>query len=293
MKAIIFGASGQDGYFLKTLLVKKEIDVISVSRKGDALNGDVGNLNLVATLVKKYMPDYVFHFAACSTTRHDALFENHETISTGTLNILESVRLSCPKAKVFISGSAMQFKNVGLPINENTPFDPGSPYAVSRIQSVYAARYYRETFGVNVYVGYLFNHDSEFRGKRHINKKIALAANRIAQGKCETLVIGDIEVQKEFNYAVDIVDAIWTLVNQHDIFEVVIGSGKTHSIREWIACCFKIRELSWESFVEIKSNYTPEYNILVSDPKVIMSLGWKPRTDIDQLAKIMLEDGNG
>ena len=173
MNVIVFGASGQDGYYLNELLQKQNINVIKVSRKIGDLIGNIADYSFVESIIKEYQPKYIFHFAANSTTHHRALFENHESISTGTLNVLEAVRLHCPATKVFLSGSAMQFKNEGFPISEQTPFEASSPYSVARIQSVYAARYYRDKFGLKVYVGYFFNHDSPLRTEQHVNQKIA------------------------------------------------------------------------------------------------------------------------
>ena len=116
-------------------------------------------------------PDVIFHLAANSTTKHEALRENHETIVTGTLNILESVLCHSPETRVFIVGSGLQFKNSGLPISEDSEFDAASAYAVARIQSVYVARYFRR-LGVRVYVGYLFHHESPFRHPHHVSKVI-------------------------------------------------------------------------------------------------------------------------
>lgn len=134
--AIIFGSNGQDGHYLRLLLQQHTIQCISISRKGDAVNGDVGERIFVEEQIKRHTPAFIFHLAARSSTHHSALFENHHTICTGTLNILEAVKEHSPKSRVFISGSAMQFKNTGLPIDEQTPFDPSSPYSVARIQSV-------------------------------------------------------------------------------------------------------------------------------------------------------------
>ena len=198
---IIFGASGQDGYYLNLLLIKQGFTVIKISRHQGDLLGDISDYVFVESIIKKYQPEFVFHLAANSTTRHFSLFENHAAISTGTINLLESVRLYGPKARIFLSGSAMQFKNEGMPINEVTPFEAGSPYSVARIHSCYAARYYRNAFGLRIYFGYFFNHDSPLRTEQHVNQKIVLAAKRIFQGSREKLVLGNIEVKKEFNFA--------------------------------------------------------------------------------------------
>lgn len=288
--AIIFGANGQDGFYLNELLKLYSTEVIKVSRTGDCINGSVGDYNFVGNLIKKYQPHFIFHFAANSTTRHNALFDNHEAISTGTLNILECVKLHCPGAKVFISGSAMQFKNDGRPIDEQTPFEASSPYSIARIQSVYAARYYRKVFGLKIYAGYFFNHDSPLRTEKHVNQKIAKAAKRIAQGSSEKLILGNIEVKKEFNFAGDIVAAVWQLVNQNEIFEAVVGNGEAYSIEEWLAYCFSQQNIDWQRYVVLEKDFVPEYEILVSNPKLIKTLGWQPKINFYQLANMMINE---
>src|SRR6478672_7437285 len=208
MNAIIFGISGQDGQYLTELLEHLGLNVVGVDRSGRYHSVNLADLSMVNAFIKDVQPDYIFHLAASSTTRHDAWQHNHDTISTGTLNILESVYQSCKQAKVFLSGSGLQFLNTGSPIKETDPFDASSLYAVSRIHSTFAARYYR-TLGVRAYVGYFFNHDSPLRTERHINKLITSTVNRISSGSRETLEIGDISVQKEFGFAGDIVKAVW------------------------------------------------------------------------------------
>jgi GDPmannose 4,6-dehydratase len=287
-KALIFGINGQDGFYLTKLLEQNQISVIGVSRTNAELEGNVGNYDFVESIIKNHQPDYIFHLAANSTTQHAVLFENHETISTGTLNILESVKLYCPEAVVFLSGSAMQFKNVGKPINEQTPFDASSAYSVSRIQSIYAGRYYREKFGLKVYMGYFFNHDSPLRTEKHVNQKIVRAVQRIDKGSSEKLELGNIDVQKEFNFAGDVVEAIWKLVNQEIVFEAVIGSGITFSIKDWITYCFEKINRNWKESVFQKDFYIPEYQTLISDPTLIKSLGWSPKINFYQLADMMM-----
>jgi GDPmannose 4,6-dehydratase len=188
MTAIIFGANGQDGYYLTNLLQQQGYTVIGVLRSGKNLATDITIYEDVAALIKNASPYYIFHFAANSTTRHGALFENHATISTGTLNILEAVKNFSPLTKVFISGSGLQFVNNDQPIKETDAFDARDAYSVSRIHTVYAARYYR-LLGLKVYVGYFFNHDSPRRTERHMAKKITEAVKRIANGSHEKLEI--------------------------------------------------------------------------------------------------------
>ncbi len=290
MKAMIFGSNGQDGYYLNRLFDREHIECICISRKGNGIHGDVGDTKFVDTQIREHQPTHIFHLAARSSTHHSALFENHHTICTGTLNILEAVKVYCPSAKIFISGSAMQFKNEGVPIDELTPFEASSPYSVARIQSVYAARYYRSKFGLQVYVGYFFNHDSPLRTEQHVNQKIVQAVKRIQAGSPEKLELGNIDVKKEFSYAGDIAEAVWILVNQTAVFEAVIGSGKAYSIREWAEYCFRKINREWQDSVVKKAGFAAEYDLLVSKPALMKSLGWEPKVDFYQLADMMMTE---
>lgn len=287
MTAIIFGAGGQDGYYLTELLSKKKIKVIGLSRGEGFKHADISNYEEVTRVVKQHLPEFIFHLAANSTTRHDAMFENHSTISTGTLNILEAVKTFSPTCKVFISGSGLQFKNENKPIKETDPFEARDPYSVSRIQSVYAARYFR-MLGVRGYVGYFFNHDSPRRTERHMTKKIAEAAKRIIAGSDEKLEIGDTSVIKEYTYAADVAEGIWTLITQEHVFEANISSGIGYNIEQWLNECFGFGKKNWQEHVVIKDNFFAEYRMLVSDPALINSLGWQAETNFKELAKIMM-----
>jgi GDPmannose 4,6-dehydratase len=292
MNAIIFGATGQDGFYLTNLLRENKIDVIPVARKGAEIVGDVADYHFVHNLLRIYRPGFIFHLAANSTTRHDAVFENHSTITTGTLNILEAARELVADGKIFLSGSGLQFFNSGAPINETSPFNPLSPYAVSRIQSVYAGRYYR-TLGLQVYVGYFFNHESPLRSERHVSKMITNAVCRIAKGSYEFIEIGNLSTRKEWTFAGDIMNAVWNLVNQDTVFEAVIGSGLAYSIEEFIISCFNRIGKDWHNYVRQIEGFVSEYQILVSDPTLIKQLGWEPKITLDQLAQMMLSYNQG
>jgi GDPmannose 4,6-dehydratase len=289
MKAIIFGANGQDGFYLINLLKQKGVDVVGISRSGNFLHIDISSYEEVAQLVLEHKPDYIFHLAAESTTRHDALFKNHQAIATGTLNILESVRLHSLSTKVFISGSGLQFVNHNLPIKETDPFEARDAYSVSRIQSVYAARYFRDIHRVKTYVGYFFNHDSPKRSERHVAQKIAAAAKRISQGSNERLLIGDITTIKEWTFAGDIVEALWIFVQQEAYFEANLSSGIGNSIADFLHACFSLIGKDWQNYVDVEPGFISEYHQLVSDPTRIYSMGWKPKVTLSQLAELMMK----
>ena len=287
MNAIIFGVNGQDGFYLSELLRQEKIEVIGVSRNKGKIIGDIKNYNFVSDIIRQFKPSYIFHLAANSTTNHSAIFDNHEAICSGTLNILEAARMHCPGAKIFIAGSGLQFNNDGISINENTSFSPSSIYSVARIQAVYACRYFRDKFKLKVYIGYLFNHDSPLRSERHVNQKIITAVNRIENGSQEKISLGNISVKKEFGYAKDIANGIWHLLNQDDFYEAAIGTGKAYSLLDWLEICFSMIGKKWQDYVIIDNTFKSEYEILVSDPKTIFSTGWRPQFDINDLAKIM------
>lgn len=288
MTAIIFGINGQDGHYLSELLKKEGVEVVGVSRQHDSgENADISVFEDVRRLIQKYLPQYIFHLAANSTTKHEALFENEATIGKGTINILEAVRAFSPLSKVFISGSGLQFQNNGNPIRETDPFEARDAYSVARIHSVYASRYFR-SMGSKVYVGYFFNHDSPLRTERHMSRKISAAANRISAGSNEKIEIGDISVIKEYSFAGDIVKAVWTLVNQDSIFEANLGAGIGYSIEDWLDTCFKLIGKDWRQYVTMKEGFIADYKKLVCDASLIRSLGWKPEVSFKQLASMML-----
>jgi len=287
-RAMIFGASGQDAYYLTQCCRRAGVDVFGFARSaGPWVQGDVGDTEMVFEAMRTHRPHYVFHLAACSTTRHDALFDNHRTIAGGTWNVLEGVRKEAPAARVFLAGSGLQFVNAGQPIAESAPFCATSPYAVSRIAATYAARYFR-TLGLRVYVGYLFHHESPLRKSHHVSRLVSAAAVRIAGGSGEHLELGDISVEKEWTFAGDVAEAIWLLVNQDVEFEAIIGSGTTYSIRDWVERCFAEVGLDWRRHVRHRENFQAEYPRLVSDPGLIRRMGWQPRLSFHELARLMM-----
>ena len=289
MTAIIFGANGQDGFYLNKLLAGQGVHVIGISRSGNFLRTNISDFTAVSNLIKEHQPDFIFHLAANSTTRHDAMFENHQTIATGTLNILEAVKNFSAHTKVFISGSGLQFKNEDKPIKETDAFEARDAYAVSRIQSVYAARYFRR-LGIKTYVGYFFNHDSPLRSERHMAKKISAAAKRIAQGSEEKLEIGDMSVIKEWAFAGDIAEGIWKFMSQDKIYEANISSGLGYSIKDWVEACFTIAGKNYADHVIERNDFKAEYRQLVSDASLIQSIGFKPTVSFYELAQMMLKN---
>jgi GDPmannose 4,6-dehydratase len=288
-RAIIFGINGQDGYYLEKLLLAKQISVTGVSRSpGPWQQGSITDQSLVTALVRELQPDYIFHLAARSKTGHELLYEHQDTIVNGSLHVLEAVFNYSPSTRVFITGSGLQFCNNGDPIHENAPFEARDAYSLARIQSVYAARYYRSK-GVKAYTGYLFHHDSPLRSAGHLNRKIADAAIAAAAGHPVHLTVGDITVEKEFGFAGDIAAGIFQLLNQDQFFEACIGTGKAYSVEQWLDICFGMMGKNWKDYVQLNNQYTADFRRMLSDPSLLQSTGWQPSTDIRELAAMMLK----
>jgi GDPmannose 4,6-dehydratase len=286
--ALIFGAGGQDGHYLAALCKARGIAPVGCSRSGGSwLAGDVADRDLVESLVRAHRPDFIFQLAARSTTRHDALFENHTAISTGTLNVLEAARMHAPAARIFLPGSGVMFKNDGHPISERNEFAPSSPYAVARIYAVQAGRYFR-SLGLRVYVGHLFHHESPLRQPGHVSRMVADAARRAAGGDTTPVEIGDIRVEKEWTFAGDTVAGMFTLLEQDDVFEAAIGSGIAYSIERWLETCFAIAGRDWRDHVKLRGGFVPEYRRLVADPATMAKLGWSPKITLEELAAMMM-----
>jgi len=165
--------------------------------------------------------------------------------------------------------------------------EASSLYAVARIQSAYAARYYRSR-GLRTFVGYLFHHESPLRKPSHMSMRIALAAQRIAREGHGRLEIGDTSVVKEWTFAGDVAQAMLRLLRQDDVSEAVIGSGEGHSIEEWLERCFSLAGLAWRDHVDLVPGFAVEYASLVSRPGRLRSLGWSPTVSFAELAEMLM-----
>ena len=284
-RAIIFGASGQDGFYLRNLLERNGWEAAPFDQKGKAIRVDVADAKTVDSLIRCYRPSRIFHLAAHSTTSHDAGEVNFRTIGMGAWNVLSSAWRHVPQARVFIAGSGVQFLNRDRPIREEDPFDPSSPYAVARIAAVYAARYFRK-LGLLAYVGYLFHHESPRRKPKQISRQIAAVAAGSSHG---LVLIGNLNVRKEWAFAGDIVEGIWRLVSQSRVMEACIGTGKAFSIADWAEACFSDSGSDWrEKIRPRKEKFVPEYSLLVSCPRKMFALGWRPKTTFPELAALMV-----
>lgn len=284
--AIIFGSSGQDGYYLSKLLLRHKVNVLGVSRSSGDIIGSVSDLKLVSDLLNQYRPDYIFHLAAKSSTKEEYNVTNFHSIEVGTFNILESVKKQGLKTKIFISGSAYQFKNLNEPIHENTELNSDNFYSFARNQSLELSRFYRKEHGLTVYFGFLFNHDSPRRPENFFCQKIMKLAHGCKNKNLSNKIhVGDLSYRREYSFAGDIMKAVIIFVMQDKVHEVVIGSGLAFSLKEWVFKCFEKYDLNCHDFIEYE--FADSKKILVSSPKLIKSLGWAPDNDMESLLSMM------
>ena len=284
---LVFGGNGQDGVYLRELGRERNWDVALSSRSSVDFPCDVGDADAVNSLIRSLGPRMVFQLAAESTTQHEGLYVNHAAIATGTLHVLEAVRQHLPESRVFIPGSGLQFVNDGLPIAETHPFVARDVYCLSRIHAVYSARYYR-ALGLRVVVGYLFHHDSPIRRSRHLARRVADCVTRIASGSAERLLIGDLDVGREWGFARDIAQGMITLTVQDNVFEATIGTGRAYTVRDWVSTCFQHAGLDWRDHVDVDPHYQAPFQRLVSDAATMRGLGWSATTSICDTARMMV-----
>ena len=291
--AVITGCDGQDAWYLKKLLDYCGVQYTLIGRRPPHNSVSLANLEQVEQKIATTLPTYVFHLAAASSTRHNLLQENQESIVAGTLNILESCRRVSPQTRVLLCGSGLQFERLTQPISEDSPFAATSAYACARIQSVYLGRYFRQTFGIPTFVAYLFGHESPRRPDYFSSKKLTEAARNCSRDDNYRCQMGDLSVIREFAYAGDIVCGFWKLINQEinpdTVWEANICSGRGLSLSEWAKIAFQLLNLDYQQFVEEQSNYTAEYQQLVGKPEKILQVGWQPTTSAEQLCRLMLE----
>lgn len=292
--AIIFGASGQDGFYLTKLLENLGIKIYGTA---SAQNKKFTYVDLaVFPVVKKFIfditPDYIFFLSAISSTTHDSGIINHDIISTGTINILEACKQIDFTGKIFIAGSALQYKPSNKPLSEKSQYDNKTLYACSRNYSTNISRYYREKFNLMIYIGFLFHHDSPHRDSKHLSSQIISSALSIKNDEIKTIKIQDINYVKEFNHAEDIVKAIWALVNQNKIFELNIGSGISYSIKNFITEVFDYLNLNWKNYVKYENITKTDNSYHISNPGLIQSLGWEPKHNLKSLIIDMIKNGN-
>lgn len=317
-RALITGVTGQDGSYLSELLVGKGYDVHGMIRRASTVNtwridhlleeeyngkfslhyGDLSDANSLRRLIDITQPDEVYNLAAQSHVRvsFDQPEYTCDATGSGVLRILEAIHASTqysPKTvRFYQAGSSEMFGSANPPQNEETRFQPRSPYACAKVYAHYQTINYRESYGMFASNGILFNHESPRRGEAFVTRKITLAAARIKLGLQKKLLLGNLDAKRDWGFAGDYVEAMWRMLQHDHADDFVVATGKAISIREFLSLTFEHLDLDWQDFVEIDERfYRPaEVDYLLGDySKTNRVLGWSPTHDVSSLARMMVE----
>jgi GDPmannose 4,6-dehydratase len=240
----------------------------------------------MSELLHKIQPDELYHFAAQSHVKSgfDQPLYTQSSIVDGTLALLESIRNFSPKTKFYFAGSSEMFGN------SYPDFKPVSPYGAAKLFGYHLCELYRQAYGLYIVSGILFNHESPRRGLTFVSRKITHGLAQIKKGKQDKLILGNLDASRDWGYAPEFVEAIYKLMQQPEPKNCEIGTGETHTIREFVDEALKLTGLSWD-VIEVSDKYKRpfELDVLKADPAKYAGLGWKPKTKFHELVKIMVD----
>lgn len=308
--AIITGITGQDGSYLAELLLSKGYRVIGMMRRSsvvtferiqhiqdqiEILQGDLHDQSSLLDLMEQYKPDEVYNLAAQSfvPTSWNQPVLTGEVTALGVTRMLEAIRLLSPKTRYYQASSSEMFGKVGeVPQKETTPFYPRSPYGVAKVYGHWITVNYRESYNLFAVSGILFNHESPRRGTEFVTRKITYGAVRIKLGLAKELRLGNLESCRDWGFAGDYVDAMYRLIQNDHPEDFVVGTGETHSVREFCEKAFSYLDMDYQEYViQDPRFYRPaEVDLLVADStRVRQKLGWAPKVDFNGLVRMMVD----
>jgi GDPmannose 4,6-dehydratase len=308
--AIITGITGQDGSYLAELLLKKGYRVVGVARRSSTVNterirhllddilvvqGDLQDQGSLLSLLEEYKPDEVYNLAAQSfvPTSWNQPALTGDVTALGVTRMLEAIRFVNPKIRFYQASSSEMFGKVQeVPQRESTPFYPRSPYGVAKMYGHWITVNYRESFNIFAVSGILFNHESPRRGLEFVTRKISDGAARIKLGLAKELRLGNLDAQRDWGFAGDYVEAMWLMLQQDAADNYVIGTGETHSVREFCEIAFSHLSLDYKDYVmRDEKFYRPaEVDLLISDPsRARRALKWEPAVSFKELVSMMVD----
>ncbi|RMD58074.1 GDP-mannose 4,6-dehydratase, partial [Candidatus Parcubacteria bacterium] len=261
----------------------------------EIVQGDLHDQSSLMELLAKYQPDEVYNLAAQSfvPTSWQQPVLTGEVTALGVTRMLEAIRLVHPQARFYQASSSEMFGKVReVPQRETTPFYPRSPYGVAKVYGHWITVNYRESYGLFAVSGILFNHESPRRGLEFVTRKISYGVAKIKLGLAKELRLGNLEAKRDWGFAGDYVRAMWMMLQQDTPEDFVIGTGETHSVREFCEIAFAHVGLDYRDYVVQDPRYfrPAEVDLLVADPsKARTKLGWKPEVSFEELVKMMVE----
>jgi GDPmannose 4,6-dehydratase len=313
-KALITGITGQDGSYLAEYLLSLDYEVFGMVRRNSVTEhqesriehlrestnlfyGDLLDQSSLDKVLHKIKPDEIYNLAAQSHVRvsFDIPQFTVQTNALGVVNLLESIKLNCPNAKVYQASSSEMFGNSrdadGMQ-RENTPMHPASPYGCAKLFSYSLVRNYRKAFSIFASNGILFNHESPRRATNFVMSKVIKIAVQIKRGKMKTLELGNLDSQRDWGHAKDYVKAMHLILNHEKADDFIISTGEAHSIRDLCKLVFSKLGMNYEEYVKINPKYLrpEELDYLCGDSsKARKILGWKPKYSFEMIVDEMLE----
>jgi len=257
--------------------------------------GDLTDTGNIGKLIYEIKPDEIYHLGAQSHVRvsFDMPEYTANTISLGTLRILEAIKNSGLSIKFYNAASSEMFGSALPPQNEKTPFHPRSPYAVAKVFSFDITRLYREAYGIFACNGILFNHESPRRGETFVTRKITMGIARIKAGLDKKIYLGNLDARRDWGYAPEYIEAMHLMLQQKNSDDYVIATGETHSVKEFLEEAFKYSGLGdWKKYIEFDKRYLrpSEVDVLIGDAKKAKEqLLWEPKIKFKDLVKIMVD----
>ena len=315
-KAFITGITGQDGYYLSKLLLDKGYEIHGIIRRSSSINteridefiadhkednkfrlyySDLLDSSSLNSLINNIQPDEIYNLAAQS---HVAVsFKNpiytSQVGTLGSLSLLEAVRNSEKEIKFYqASSSEMYGGGSETSLNENSIFDPKSPYAASKVFAHNVTKLYRESYGIFGVNGILFNHESPFRGETFVTRKITKAVGRIHLGIQTKLTLGNLDASRDWGFAGDYVEGMWLMMQHNQPDDWVLATGETYKVKDFAKLAFSEVGLDWTKYVDTSEKYfrPNEVDYLLGDySKAKKELNWTPKTSFKDLVKIMVE----
>ncbi len=308
--ALITGITGQDGSYLAECLLQKGYEVIGMVRRSSTvtfdriqhiqndvniIQGDLHDQSSLVAILEQYKPDEIYNLAAQSfvAASWTQAVLTGEVTALGVTRLLEAMRLVTPQARFYQASSSEMFGKVTqTPQREDTPFYPRSPYGVAKVYGHWITVNYRESYKLYTVSGILFNHESPRRGLEFVTRKISHGVACIKLGMTKELRLGNLDARRDWGFAGEYVEAMWRMLQQPKPEDYVVGTGQTHSVREFCELAFRYVGLNYEDYVVQDPRFMrpSEVDLLISDPsKARLVLGWEPKVNFQGLVEMMVE----
>ncbi|MFA5065720.1 MAG: GDP-mannose 4,6-dehydratase [Dehalococcoidia bacterium] len=312
-RVLITGIGGQDGAYLSQLLLEKGYEVfgldmdinaqtcwrlhyLDIYDKVNLIRADMADSKALLDAVKKSSPDEIYNLAAHSSPGSSFRLpvECGEITGLGFIRLLEAAREASPQAKIFQASTRDLFgAGDGSAYNEDRPYKPSNPYAAAKLYAHWMARIYRNSYGMFICNGIMFNHESPLRGIEFVTRKISDAVARISLGKESRLALGNIDAKIDWGYAPEYMQAAWQMLQQDAPDDYVIATGQVHSVKEFTRRAFQVAGLTWSDYIESDAGLLRPSDVVIQKgdfAKARARLSWKPQVEFNRLVEIMVEE---